>query len=114
MSTGIVVAEAGISAAGKRNLNMTASAVEHMPIIATAMHALSLPAGAGIDQIRGETMTPGPHRSFNFWKREKMPMAALVCPVRFPSSRQRSPVMHALAMLGLGLEGVACGEDEPL
>jgi hypothetical protein len=54
MSTGTVVAKAGIPAAGRRNLNMMASAVEHTPIIATALHALPLPAGAGIDQIQGE------------------------------------------------------------
>jgi len=45
-------------------------------------------------------------------KRGKILQAALVCPVRFPSPRKSSPIMRALAMLGLGIEGVAAGEDE--
>ncbi|MGA7178580.1 MAG: hypothetical protein WBX11_03190 [Thiobacillaceae bacterium] len=44
--------------------------------------------------------------------REQSLQSALACPVSFPRPRKSSSIMRALAMLGLGIEGVAAGEDE--
>jgi hypothetical protein len=57
-------------------------------------------------------MTLGFYTAYKSRKRQKARQASLVCPVSFPRARQSSTILRVLAMVGMGVEGVAGGDDE--